>query len=198
MTPASSPDLERLDGGQIKGTMLRAHLTWLERQAGMGARERLLSELDATTAELVRQPVLPSFWYPFRALIALDRGIARVVGLPAERVARELGRFSAEQNLTTFYKAFQRKDPHEFFRQEALLHDRFLDFGRAVYTPRGEGAGLIRLLDYPCCSPLFCLSATGYYQRAAELQGGRAVIVQELGCLCRGDPACEFDVRWQR
>jgi len=188
---------EKLEGGQVKGTMLLAHLRWFERQAGADAQARLAAAAPAVLAEALRQSVMPISWYPFRALIELDRTIASLLELPADRVARELGRFSAEQNLTLFYKAFQRGDPHAFFRQEALLHDRFLDFGQAVYAPHEGGAGTIRLFGYPCCSRLFCLSAEGYYQRAAEMMGGRSVVVHEVTCQCFGEAACEYSFRWK-
>jgi hypothetical protein len=188
---------EKLDGGQVKGTMLLAHLRWFERQAGEGGQERLASHAPRVLAEALRQTVMPIGWYPFRALIELDRTIAGLLDMSADRVARELGRSSAEQNLTIFYKAFQRGDPHAFFRQEALLHDRFLDFGQAVYAPHPGGAGTIRLFGYPCCSRLFCLSAEGYYQRAAEMMGGRSVVVREITCQCFGEAACEFSFRWK-
>ncbi len=188
---------ERLDGGQVKGTMLRAHLRWFERQAVEDGLARLAAAAPAALAGDLRQAFIPTAWYPFRALIGFDRAIAALVGGPAERVARELGRFSAEQNLTSFYRAFQRGDPHAFFRQEALLHDRFLDFGQAVYAPHGDGAGALKVFGYPCFARLFCLSAEGYYQRAAEMMGGRSVLVQEVTCQCFGEAACEFSVRWK-
>jgi uncharacterized protein (TIGR02265 family) len=182
--------------GQAKGGILRAHLDWARQNLGADFTERLRAGLTDASQELLSRKVLVSEWIPFQALIEIDQAIAGLLGGDPAECYRALGRYSAQQNLTTLYKAFTRQDPHAFFKKEALLHGQFLDFGTAVYVHEGPTRCRLELRDYPHPSRVFCLSAQGYYQHAARIQGGPNAQADEIKCSCRGDDACVFQIRW--
>jgi hypothetical protein len=179
---------------QVKGTMLNAHLKWLEKQ---GVSRSALAPHMPPDLSRILAATLATDWITLRSLIAVDRAIAAAVTMPADDVFRELGRFSASSNLTGVYSAFAKAEPHRFFTTQAMLHDHFQNFGASAYQEVSERAGVMRLTQYTEYSPVFCLSAVGYYQGALEtLKAPGPIRIRETQCTCSGDEACTFELRW--
>ena len=188
---------EHLTGAaQVKGTMIQAHLNWVAKR-GIDPATALAAHLSAETAKLVSHNVLATSWVSLSSLIAVDRAIAAVVKGNPDDVFRELGRFSATSNLSGIYAGFVSDEPHLFFEKQARLHDRFQNFGASAYKELGPRAGQMRLTKYTEYSPVFCLSAIGYYQGALEtMKAPGPIQVRETFCTCAGDEACVFDLSW--
>jgi len=188
---------EHLTGAaQVKGTMIQAHLNWLGKR-GIDPATTLAAHLPAEVAKLVAHSVLATSWVPLSSLIAVDRAIATVTKGNPDEVFRELGRFSATSNLSGIYAGFVSDEPHRFFEKQARLHDRFQNFGASAYQQAGPRAGQMRLTKYTEYSPVFCLSAVGYYQGALEtMKAPGPIRVRETLCTCAGDEACVFDLNW--
>ena len=187
---------EVLDGGKVKGGMLKAHLQWVGENHPDLTTDEIGRRVSPATAAVLRQAILPVSWYPFRAVVETDRAIVAACGGDPDALITELGRYSARLNLGTSYKVYTRAEPHAFFQLAARLHRQFQDFGRAEYERTGPTSCRLSMSGYPCFSPVFCLSGRGYYEQATALQGGREPRVAETNCQCRGGSECRFDVRW--
>lgn len=186
---------ESLAGGHVKGAMVRAHLQFVRDRLGEAAVERTLAALPPHLADEV-QGMLASSWCAFETLIALDRAIARITGEEERRLMRDLGRYSAQINLTTVYRAFRRDDIHEFFRRGASLHRQFQDFGTSEYEQLAGTQARIRVRDAVCFSPAYCSSEAGYLEEVIAIHGGTGSNVFESTCQCSGDALCTFELRW--
>jgi len=187
---------EVLDGGNVKGGVLVAHLQWLRESHPRLGPSELCARVSPATAALLRQRILPVSWYPFRAVVETDRAIAAQCGGEPDGLFLELGRYSARLNLATSYKVYARTEPHAFFQLAARLNRQFQDFGRAEYERTGPTECRLTMSEFPCFSAVFCLSGRGYYEQATALQGGRDPRVVETSCQCRGASECRFDIRW--
>ena len=56
------------------------------------------------------------------------------------------------------------------------------------------GSAMVKGTEY---SPVFCLSAVGYYQGPLEtMKAPGPIRVHEGQCTCAGDEACVFDLAW--
>ena len=180
----------------VKGTMVQAHLAW-GRAHVADLDARLHEHLGREGSERVTRGILASEWFPLRELVRLDRAIATLAGGRQEWVYHELGRHSATQNLAGAYKNFVKEEPHRFFHRMALLHEQFQNFGRSAYERTGDRSGRITLEEYSEYSPVFCDSATGYYEGAlAMLKVPGPVHAAETRCQCAGDPQCLFELSW--
>lgn len=184
---------EQLKGCRVKGGIVRAHLDWLRQTRGETAVAEALKRLPSPAAAEVRS-ALSTAWIAFESLILLDRAIAAVAGTGF--TMRELGRFSAKQNLSTTYRVFRRADIHDFFTRSAALHDQFQDFGREEYVATGERTGRIVHRGYTCFSADYCESAAGYYEEVMKMHGGEHAAASHAQCITRGAPECIFDLRW--
>lgn len=180
----------------VKGTMLRAHLSWAERRLGAdlpGVRERLSAEGKA----LLSRSVLPTDWVPFRLLVEIDAAICSASGGNEAEVFHELGRHSADLNLQGVYKSFVTGEPHRFFEKMTILHHQFQSFGKSSYERLGERRGRIRLEGYTVSARSFCLAGRGYYEEALRLMHVPGPIrVDETSCQVRGASACVFELGW--
>jgi hypothetical protein len=183
---------EVLNGGHVKGGMIRAHLDWVRRNHGEKGLESLVGSLPKHVAAEIGS-ALPSSWCSFETVVVLDRTIAQQYG---NNVLKDLGRFSARINLDTTYRLYKREDIHDFFRRSAALHAQFMDFGTAGYEQTGDHSGRMIHGGYDFYSPTYCASAIGYYEEALRIHGGRNVIVTETSCQCAGDSSCAFVLRW--
>jgi uncharacterized protein (TIGR02265 family) len=195
MTAIPVPRRESLAGGRVKGAMVKAHLQFVRDRLGEDALARMQAALPASVAAEL-DGLLVSSWCKFETLVALDRAIAKVAGRDENELMHELGRYSAQINLSTLYRAFDREDLHEFFRKSATLHRQFQDFGTAVYEQLGPTSGRISIRDSACFSPAYCASEAGYLEQVIATHGGTAASVSESACQCASGDHCTFELRW--
>jgi predicted hydrocarbon binding protein len=187
---------ESLAGGRVKGGILRSRLDCLERQPIPGGLDGIRARVSPETATLLDRPLLPISWYPFRALVEIDRAIAAAVGGDERAAIVDLGRQSARLNLSTIYRAYRKEPPHAFFEAATRIRGQYMDFGHEGYERTGTTSCRISLADCQWYAKAFCWSALGYYQEATRLNSGRDPVVQETECLCEGGKGCRFDIRW--
>lgn len=187
---------EILAGGRMKGGVFKSHLTWLADNRPAADKELFLQKLQPETRQTFSAPVLATNWYPFSMLIDIDRTLMDLFGGGKIHFLRELGKYSARINLSTTYRAFDRDTNHEFFRNSALLHSQFQDFGKAHYDQTDERSGRMLHTDYNCLSPLFCASALGYYEGCITSHGAARAWVTETECQCYGGKSCTFEMKW--
>jgi predicted hydrocarbon binding protein len=186
---------EALAGGHVKGAMVRAHLQFVRDRLGEPAVEQTLATLPPSAAAEIHS-VLSSTWCAFETLILLDRAIARVAGQDERKLMRELGRYSAEINLKTVYRAFRRDEIHDFFRRSATLHKQFQDFGICEYEQLGPSQARIRIREAACFSPAYCASEVGYLEQVIAIHGGTDARISESTCQCAYDAVCMFELHW--
>ena len=188
---------ERLAGGHVKGSMLRAHVDWVRET---GTREETIEFFESLSPDVRRDAmtVLASSWYPFASLIEIDRGILQLFGKGRISFLEGLGRHSARRNLATAATMLHDTPPHAFFQRTAMLHPQFQDFGHAEYVPTSETSGSMVQSGYVSFSPLYCASASGFYREAILMHGQSSASVVESTCQCFGDEACRFDLSWSR
>lgn len=186
---------EALIGGHVKGAMVRAHVQFVRDRFGDAAVEKALAALPPIASAEVHN-ALTSSWCSFETLVRLDRAIADAVGHHELELMRELGRYSAQINLSTVYRAFRRDDIHEFFRRSAALHKQFQDFGTCEYEQVSETQGRISVRDASCYSPIYCASESGYLEKVIAIHGGKEARIIESACQCSGDSRCTFELRW--
>lgn len=184
------PD-EVLQGGNVRGWMLRAHLLWVL-DYGSSSDEQALVWPRLEGFE-------PDGWYSFASLVNLDRAIAARFAPHCGETAvlEDLGRFSARVNLSMRFAQWDEDDHHRFFEETTTFHSELQDFGRAHYARAGLNRGLMTIADACCFSRIHCVTATGWYEQCLLLHGAiRAVVVEEC-CRCFGAAQCVYSLRWR-
>lgn len=187
---------ERLEGGRIKGSMIRNRFDWLKTFHPETHEQEIINSLPPATKERFARRVLASEWYEFGDLVALDKSLRERFGKKQPDVIRELGRYAAKMGLVNVGTTFSSMSIHEIFGNSAKMHSRFKDFGQARYEQVAEKAGKMVYSGYPCFSPVFCESTLGFFEESVAAFGGKNLNLSEPLCHCHGDPTCTFTMQW--
>ena len=182
---------ERLDGGHVKGSMVRGHIDWVRDHRD---RDEVIAFFENIPRSM--RNVLVSSWYRFEDAMEIDRIIMNRFGLGELSFLQDLGAYSARQSLSGGHSLFDRSGVHDFFRRSALLHAQVQNFGRAKYVALAPTEAQMILDGCDWYSPLYCSSAIGFYRECIRLYGGVDVDVWEPHCQCRGDDSCTFELFW--
>ena len=182
---------------QIKGTILKSRLAFVEQHWGRGGVERVLAALSDDDQRALK-PVLTVKWYPFEIGERLDAAIVDVLGDGRSEVFERLGAASADANLTTLHKQFLSPGkPHVFLGKAPQIYGFYYETGSRSYEQTGERSGVMTTRDAETFSVPDCLTVIGWYKRALEMCGAEGVTIVEDECRARGGEVCRYRVEWQ-
>jgi len=180
----------------IKGSVLKARLAFIEQRLGKAGIARILGRLSTQDRDVLEGILLPAGWYPFETSEHLTSEIAKELGEDDE-VYRELGRTSAEMNLSASQKVYVReRDPQGLLKAAASIYRLYYSSGERTYERRGDRKAVLRTIGSETYSREDCLTIVGWYERAISMCGGKRARVDETKCRARGDDVCEYVCEW--
>jgi uncharacterized protein (TIGR02265 family) len=181
---------------QIKGTVLKSRLAFVEEHGGPDALQRVLASLSAEDQRDLGQ-VLPVKWYPFELGKRLDDGIVAVLGGGQPAFFLKLGEASAERNLGTIHRGFLAPgNPHGFLSKAPVIYSLYYETGRREYQKVGEREAVLTTHDAETFSAPDCLTVVGWHRRALELCGVTGVEIKEEECRAKGGQVCRYRITW--
>lgn len=181
---------------QVKGSVLRSRLAFVEEHFGAEGLSRLLAGLSEEDQKAL-QMILTVKWYPFDLGKRLDNAIVQVLGGGRPEFFERLGVASADKNLTTLHHGFLTEGkPHAFLARAPAIYAMYYETGRREYQQTGESQGVLTTHDAETFSTADCLTVVGWYRRALELCGVKDVVVVEEECRARGGAVCRYKVSW--
>lgn len=184
---------------RIKGSVLIARLNLLSKQGGAGRVQEVLQKLPPADRKVLEGVLMPISWYPLDLNLRLDAAIAEALS-PRDRSKAfiEMGRGSAEDNLTGPHHVFLRKgDPHFLLSHAPEIYRLYYAVGSRSYEKTGPRSGVLRTMGAERVTETDCLTIIGWYQRAIELSGGRDVRIEHTKCRARGNGHCEYVCTWE-
>jgi uncharacterized protein (TIGR02265 family) len=182
---------------QIKGTILKSRLAFVEQHWGRGGVERVLASLSDDDQRALKA-VLTVKWYPFEIGERLDAAIVEVLGDGRSEVFERLGAASADANLTTLHKQFLSPGkPHVFLGKAPQIYGFYYETGSRSYEQTGESSGVMTTRDAETFSVPDCLTVIGWYRRALEMCGAEGVSIVEDECRARGGEVCRYRIAWK-
>lgn len=186
------------DGSRIKGSILVSRLQWLRERGGDALVAKVLARLAPEDRKKLEDQILHVVWYPLELNLRLDDAIGEECSPGDKRkVFLDMGRASADMNLTGPHKAFVKVgDPHALLKMAPVIYRSYYDAGSRSYEQTGPNSGVLRTIEADDTSPADCLTVVGWHVRAIELCGGKDVRVLESKCRSRGDELCEYRCEW--
>ena len=181
----------------VKGSALSSRVLWVRLHHGGVGLDRVLSQCSPELKGFVDAGIAKSRWYPFERFVELNVVIDRLFGAGDLALVKQLGRYSADANLTTIYRLFFKVGTTQWILgRGARLWNAHYDSGALeVRTPGWHDAEL-RFHAFATPHRVLCLSLTGWCERSIELSGGTRVKVTESRCRLRGDDLCQLDAAW--
>jgi hypothetical protein len=182
----------------VKGSALTSRLLWVSLNHGKAGMARLAAASSPTLRGIVESGATRASWYPFDAFIELNERVDALFGAGDIALVRELGRYSADANLTTIYRLFFKFGAvHWILTRAPRLWGMHYDAGRVVVrAPSGGHEAELEVIDYDTPHRVHCLSVVGWIERSVELSGGKDVVLDELECRAQGGSRCLMRVRW--
>lgn len=180
-----------------KGSIYFSAKLFVEKKFAQDAVARCLEQLSAEDREILGSAVAVG-WYPLEPMLRFHRAVDRVYGRGDLSLIREIGRFSAEWQLTSFHKLVLRfKEPRWMLEKAGTMWRHYHDTGEwEVIEP--EPHRLVgRLRHFGVVDDTLCVRLQGWFARAIELTGGKNVEVKDPVCRARRGPHCEFVARWE-
>jgi uncharacterized protein (TIGR02265 family) len=180
----------------VKGSIVRSRLDVLRAR---GVFDEVMAILPEKDRAVWTGMVLATSWYSFEMSQRLDEATAKVLGRADQRKAYlELGRASADANLSGVHKAYVRRgNPHHLLSCAPQIYKQYYDKGNRTYEQTSATSGVLKTFDAENVTANDCLTVVGWYERAIELCGGSAVRVKETLCRSRGDDHCEYHCSWR-
>lgn len=180
----------------VKGSIVRSRLDLLRHKGLFDAAMALLPEADR---DVWTGLVLATSWYSFEMSQRLDAATAKVLsGGDARKAYLDIGRASADANLSGVHKAYVRKgDPHHLLSCAPQIYKQYYDKGHRTYERLSATSGVLKTFDAENVTANDCLTVIGWHQRAIELCGGSDVRIKEPLCRARGDAHCEYLCTWR-
>jgi uncharacterized protein (TIGR02265 family) len=181
---------------QIKGSVLKSRLAFVDEQFGNEGRERVLEALSGDDRRALAN-ILTVKWYPLELGTRFDDAIVRALGNGKPEFFEKLGAASADKNLGTVHKAFLTVgDPHGFLSRTPSIYAMYYEKGRREYEKTGDKSAVLTTHDAEVFSAPDCLTVVGWHRRALELCGALAVKVVEEECRARGAQVCRYRLSW--
>ena len=181
---------------QVKGSVLKSRVAFVEEVAGKAGVERVLATLsDQDRKDL--SMILTVKWYPFELGKRLDDAIFQVLGNGDATFFLKLGEASAVKNLSTVHKSFLTNgDAHSFLGKAPLIYSMYYETGRREYERTGDRSGMLTTRDAQTFSAPDCLTVVGWHRKALEMCGLTGVQVVEEECRAKGGAVCRYRVTW--
>jgi uncharacterized protein (TIGR02265 family) len=181
---------------QVRGTVLRSRLAFVEEHAGKEGVQQVLDALPVEERHAV-QKALPIQWYPFAVGLRLDEAIVAVLGKGDPRFFERLGESSAEKNLGSVHRTFLTKgDAHAFLAKAPTIYRMYYEAGHREYEHVGEREALLTTHDAETFSIADCATVVGWHRKALEMCGVAGAKVTEEQCRAKGAPVCRYRVTW--
>lgn len=181
-------------GGLKKGLAIVYLKDFLKYRFGDSAWEELIAAFPAPERELLKM-VEAAGWYNLDLHARLNREFCSQFGADSLSIAQELGRFSAEQDLTAYSWILRLLKPSTVIRNINMYWRRGNETGHL----RAEMAGdvvLAQLSDWGMVEPALCHRFLGYFGRMLEYFGPVPAL-QHDRCRALGAPTCDFRLHWR-
>jgi uncharacterized protein (TIGR02265 family) len=181
---------------QVKGSVLKSRLAFIEQIAGKDGVERVLGTLTPEDRRALRDLVAVQ-WCPFDLGKRLDEAIVAVLAQGNPLFFERLGAASAEGNLTTVHRAFITPgDPHAFLAKAPQIYRLYYDTGRREYARTGDRSAVLTTYDAETFSAPDCSTVIGWHRKALEMCGVTGIEIVEDECRARGGKTCRYRISW--
>ncbi len=181
---------------QIKGSVLKSRIGYIEEHFGADGVRRVLDDLSDEDRRTLGM-ILTIKWYPFDVGRRLDDAIVRVLGDGRPEVFERLGEASADRNLAKLQRSFiTQGNPQAFLAKAQTIYALYYETGRREYEKTGERSGILTTFDAETFSAPDCLTVIGWYRRALEICGAVDPVVVEEECRATGGESCRYRISW--
>lgn len=181
----------------VKGSPVRSLQKFIDAELTPEQKEKVFQAMPAPYGPRFRAPILATETIPVTVLNKLTEEAAKAKGEPVDQFARRAGREGASDAVKGIYRFFALvMTPPALLSKASQMWTSLYNRGELKVEDQTSNSARIRLIAFPS-EPAGCARITGWMERMAELTGAKNVNVQQTQCYAKGQPNCEWIVRWQ-
>ncbi len=182
---------------QTKGIGFHHVQAFVRQRHGEETLRELVASLPAADQEVVRSAIAVG-WYDLAVYARLLAALEKMCGRGDGAVVETLGRYEAEQDVTTIQRWLLRLfHPSFAIEQMGKYWSKFHDTGTWTIAKNGERELAAELADWGIVDALSCRELLGYLGRTLELISKHDVRIVHTKCRARGDAVCAFHADWR-
>ncbi|MFQ5349980.1 MAG: hypothetical protein ACE5EG_06025 [Thermoanaerobaculia bacterium] len=183
---------------QVKGFAVRGLLKYIKESGHPGGIPAVLARLDPALGAHFATRILSSRWYPYEMFLGLLHTIDDEIGDGDLSLMPTLGESSGRQDAGTIFRFVAALSSVEsIVRRADFLWQRYCDRGRFEVLELEPGRLHLALEEFPEIDQAHCGLITGWIAGLGKAVGARWPEVEQVRCVHRGDPRCEFGATWQ-
>lgn len=183
---------------RIKGFAIRGLLRYVKTSSRPGGIPAVLARLPAPFAEHFKSQVNSSAWYPYEVFGALLRSVDATLGKGDLALVREIGLRSAVEDSGTIFKIIATIASVEtIVRRSPIFWQKYCDTGLIDVIEVEKGHFRVALKDFPGIDEAHCRLITGWIEGMAQAAASsKTLALEQVRCVHRRDPWCEYEGRW--
>jgi hypothetical protein len=181
----------------IKGNQINLSKQYLTETFPPEVYSKLFDSLDEETRIRLTTPIFALSWKPEKLFIDLITTADKILGKGDYQLCHDIGRYIAQQSVSTIYKIFIRINTPTFVIKRAPTFWRQLhNHGSLEVTQSSRDHATILLHDEVSHSKAFCRGLIGFFERILELCGAKNISIT-VRCQPNKNNYCEFNGRWE-
>lgn len=181
----------------VKGSPVRSLQKFIEADLTNEQREALYRNLPTEYATRFQSPILATETLPVSMLNRFTEEAAKAKGESLESFGRRAGREGASDAVKGIYRFFALvMTPPALLSKAGAMWSSLYNRGELKVDEQTDNSARIRLVNYPS-ERAGCARFGGWMERMAELTGAKKVDVRKNLCVTKGDPCCEWRLKWQ-
>ncbi len=185
---------------RVSGLSLRIFPQFIKDRFGEKGYERWMNALDGDLKDVFSNPLIGlDEWYDFNEFfIKPMRLIANIFYNGNEKVAWDIGRFSADYSLKGVLKVFVRMGSTLFMmkRSSAIIAKYYEPMEMKTVEGR-KGYALLLISNFPDYNNLLGYRICGWIERALEISGCSGITIDIVKPFKITEPTVEIKVEWR-
>ncbi len=163
---------------KVKGSVFGPRLEYVKKRGTPDQETKILERLSPEFKEDMRRLFMTHQWYPFEYYIELNQAIVSVMGKGNIEFLREVGYFSADHALNSFYKFFFKAGSPEFIIKVATsAWNQYFQNGSLSVDVHEQKRLTMKFEKLEILAKEHFVSTAGWVQRVLELSGAKGVTI---------------------
>jgi len=183
---------------QVKGQTILAVKAYIEKKFGADALSKIADRMSPDDKQTLLKKIVPGSWQPEKTFVGLLETAELLYGDKSYKMSKDIGSFSAQVNISRFYKIFiQFGDPAFVITRAERFWGQIHNTGEMAGEKISNNSAIARIKGRAFPAKAFCAYLAGYMTAILTMSGAKNISVTETKCVLSGGDSCEFAASWE-
>lgn len=183
---------------KAKGPLFKGTLKYVKEKYGENRIQEIKTKVPEEVKKFLDSTILDSAFYPASWLAYINEAIISPNDPEAEKIYKEIGRFSADSAYHGIYKLFFMVSSPKFMVGRASnVWKTYYSQGILKMEGKEGNNAQIFIFNSEINHKSLCLRIEGFIERIVELTGGKNPKLEHLKCFSKGNDVEEWLLNWE-